>query len=71
MMDSNRKLQIISRRNVIVVVICSFIVIFGIYSYPDLHALLRKGEEVAEARAFTTPTTSEQHESVLAQVQGW
>ena len=38
-----------------------------IYLYPDLHARLRKGQEVAEARA--TPLTSEQYESVSAQDQ--
>ena len=55
----------------IIVVICGCIVILKIYLYPDLHARLRKGQKVAEARA--TPITSEQYESVSAQdqVQGW
>ena len=67
-MDSNRKPPIMSRRNglgfnMIVVVICGFIVIFGIYSYHDLHTRLRKGDEVAER-------LRQQHESVSAQLQG-
>ncbi|KAI0214973.1 hypothetical protein LSAT2_032984 [Lamellibrachia satsuma] len=66
-MDSNQKSSIMSRRNglgfnMVVVVVCGFIVIFGIYSYHDLHTRLRKGEEIADR-------LRQQHESVSAQLQ--
>ena len=68
-MDSNLHFSSMSRRkglgyNMVIVVVCGFIVIFGIYSYHDLHTRLRKAEEV-EVRL------RQEHESVSAQLQGW
>ena len=68
-MESNLQFSNMSRRkglgfNMVIVVVCGFIVIFGIYSYHDLHTRLRKAEEV-EVRL------RQEHESVSAQLQGW